>query len=112
MSTPRLQWRHAGVLCHPGGSDYNKTKHEAEASWSTLGKRGRYLIWHWHQQKWRGYSVVRLKPLIGMSTPNGRSWEFSGYSLATPVGTFNEAAAIAEQDNRRLVNEWGQHDRG
>jgi hypothetical protein len=100
-ATPRLQFHIAGTQYHPNGGLWSKTKYEAEASRPPF----RYRIWH--ASSWRGgyYSVVRLKPSIGTSKLTKSPLKFSGYSLRTVVCTIEEAVAIAEADNARLVNE-------
>lgn len=102
--TSRLEWNHAGTLHHPDGGLWSKTKHEAEASWSTPLGPGRYRIWH--TDSWRGgyYSVVRLTPSAGISKLTRSPLKFSGRSLKTVVCSMAEAVAIAEADNNRMTN--------
>jgi hypothetical protein len=107
--TSPLQFQHAETLHHPDGGNWSKTRHEAEASWSTPNGPGRYRIWHVQSLGGGYYSVVRLKPATG--TLNGRALRFSGQSLATVVCSMTEAVAIAERDNARLLAQLGRRRR-
>jgi hypothetical protein len=92
------------TLYHPEGGDWQKTRWEAEASWSTPLGKGRYRISEESNSRGScGIDVIRLTPTASVWKDNKKPRKWHGYKIDTVYGgEFNKALAVAEADNAKL----------